>query len=86
MSNHDTVTKLRPPRDRFDFSEHRDEDGLCALTYTYIIHGKPIAVLVSYDVPPQYDQGDSSLPAQYLGRYDAASWGFMGEPKIEDTV
>ncbi len=50
-------------------------DGeLLAIKFLYTIQDKPIAVMVSYDAPPGYDQRDTSVPARYLDRYDEAGW------------
>lgn len=51
------------------------DDELSGMTLSYSIHGKRLAVRVSYDAPPEYDQRETSTPAQFLDRYDqAGSW------------
>jgi hypothetical protein len=86
MSNPDAITKKKLAYLRPVYHEHLDSGKLRAVTIKYTIHGKQIAILISYDVPPQYDQGDASLPGQYLNRLGESSWSFMGEPTTEDTI
>jgi hypothetical protein len=86
MSNLDAITKEKLAYLRPVIAEHLDSGKLRAVTIKYTVHDKQIAILVSYDVPPQYDQGDASLPAQYLNRLEEAAWGFMGEPNTEDRI
>jgi hypothetical protein len=50
------------------------DDEMSGMKFSYDINGKRIALLVSYDAPSQYDQRETSVPAQYLERYDEASW------------
>lgn len=49
-------------------------DELLGMKFSYNIHGKRIAVMVSYDAPTQYDQRDTSVPGKYLHRYEEAGW------------
>jgi hypothetical protein len=61
------------------------DDKLSGQKFLYTIHNKRIAVLVSYDTPPEYDQRDTSIPARYLDRYDQAGWWVDGERTPENA-
>ena len=50
------------------------DDELLGMNFSYQIHDKRMTVMVLYDAPPQYDQRDTSVPAQYLDRYDKAGY------------
>jgi hypothetical protein len=49
-----------------------DKGELVGMKFLYDIRGKRIAVIMSYDAPAEYDQRHTSVPAQYLDRYDEA--------------
>lgn len=54
-------------------------DETVGMKFSYNIHGKRIAVLFSHDAPPEYDQRETSVPAEYIDRYDQAGWWLDGE-------
>lgn len=60
------------------------EGEMLGVKFSYAIHDKRIAVLVSYDAPSGYDQrADVSIPTQYLDRYEEAGWWSDGAKDSE---
>lgn len=62
------------------------DGSIVGMKLSYDIHGKGIAVLLSYDAPPEYDQRATSIPAQYLDRVDEAGWWSEGAEDFQGAV
>ena len=59
---------------------------MSGLQLLYDIHGRQIAVMLSYDAPSDYDQRDISVSAQYLDRLEEAGWWSDGAENPDNAM
>ena len=55
------------------------------MKFSCTINNRLITVLVFYDAPSQYDQQDTSVPAQYLDSYEEAGWWSDGQQNADNA-
>lgn len=80
-----TMQQTQPIRVSYTETITNANEELLGMKFSYTITNKLITILVLYEAPSPYDQRDTSVPAQYLDRYEEAGWWSDGAQNADNA-